>query len=217
MRLVATLVAALALVGVAAAATAKEPKKDIIPAVQAKAKAMNLKLSDLPAAAGFKAKPANPDTGTPKCSFYNPDQSDLTENGDAKSPEFTLPSSSFVASSVSIFKTASQGRTAYSRVVQPKLPLCLAELFKKGAAPTKVTVVSAKQRAFPKLAERSIAYRVHASFKSNGRAFQVYFDIVAMNRAKVDAVIFFFGLGGSYNDSFEQKVAGVVAARTKNQ
>jgi len=217
MRLVATLVAALALVGVAAAATAKEPKKDIIPAAQAKAKAMNVKMSDLPAAAGFKAKPASPDTGTPKCSFYNPDQSDLTENGDAKSPEFTLPSSSFVASSVSIFKTASQGRTAYSRVVQPKLPLCLAELFKKGAAPTKVTVVSAKQRAFPKLAERSIAYRVHASFKSNGRAFQVYFDIVAMNRAKVDAVIFFFGLGGSYNNSFEQKVAGVVAARTKNQ
>jgi hypothetical protein len=216
-RLAAALVAAFALIGAAAAATAKEPKKDIIPAVQAKAKAMNVKLSDLPAAAGFKAKPASPDTGTPKCSFYNPDQSDLTENGDAKSPEFTLPSSSFVASSVSIFKTASQGRTAYARVVQPKLPLCLAEIFKKGAAPTKVTIISAKERAFPKLAEHSNAYRLLASFKANGRTVKVYFDIVAMNRAKVDAVIFFFGLGGSYNDSFEQRIAQAVAARTKNQ
>lgn len=217
MRIVAPLAVALAVAGAAAASTSSEPKKDILPAVQAKAKAINVRLSDLPAAAGFKAKPGSPDKGTPKCSYYNPDQSDLTENGDAKSPEFTLPSSSFVASSTSIFKSASQGRTGYARVVQPKLPKCLAELFRKGAAPTKVTIVSAKERAFPKLAERSNAYRIQATVDAGGRKIGVFYDVVVFNRAKVDTVIFFAGIGGSYNDSFEQGVAKAVAARSKNQ
>ena len=127
MKFVAVFVLALLVASSAIAATSGQPKKDIIPAVQAKAKAINVKLSDLPKGVGFTAKPSTPDTGTPTCSFYNPDQSDLTENGDAKSPNFTLASGSFVSSSTSIFKTASQGRTAYARVVQPKLPNCLAD------------------------------------------------------------------------------------------
>jgi hypothetical protein len=216
-KIVASIAVTLAVAGAAAAATAGEPKKDIVPAVQAKAKAINVRLSDLPAAAGFKAKPGSPDNGTPKCSYYNPDQSDLTENGNAKSPEFTLPSSSFVASSTSIFKSASQGRTAYARVVQPKLPKCLAELFQKGAAPTKVTIVAAKERKFQKLAERSNAYRIQASVKVGAKTIPVVYDVVVMNRAKVDTVVFFAGIGGSYNDSFEQGIAKTVAARTKNQ
>jgi hypothetical protein len=215
-RVIAAGVAALILAGLAAAANPGEPKKVIIPAVQAKAKAINVQASDLPAAAGFKPKPGSPDTGTPRCSYYNPNQSDLTENGDAKSPEFTLASGSFVASSTAIFKSADQGRTAYSRVVQPNLPKCLAELFRKGAAPTKVTIVSAKERQFPKLAKQSKSYRILAYFKSGSTKINVFFDIVVMNRAKVDVVIFFAGIGGSFNDSFEQRIAKMVAARTKN-
>jgi hypothetical protein len=216
-KIAAAVAAGLIVAGAAAAATSGEPKKVIIPAVQAKAKAINVRLSDLPAAAGFKAKPGSPDNGTPKCSYYNPDQSDLTENGDAKSPEFTLASGSFVASSTSIFKTATQGRTGYARVVQPKLPKCLGEIFRKGAAPTKVTIVSAAERAFPKLAERSNAYRIQASFTSGARKIGIFLEVVVFNRAKVDTVIFFAGIGGSYNDSFEQGVARAVAARSKNQ
>lgn len=216
MRLVAALAVALAVAGVAVAANPHAPKKVIVPAVQAKAKAINVRLSDLPKSLGFKAKPAAPDSGTPRCSYYNPDQSDLTENGDANSPEFTLASSSFVSSSTSIFKTATQGRTAYARVVQPKLPLCLAEIFKKGAAPTKVTIVSAKERAFPKFAERSNAYRILAYFKPGTAKIAVYLDIVVMNRGKVDTVVFFAGIGDFFNSGFEQDVAAKVAARTKN-
>jgi hypothetical protein len=204
---------ALVLAGSALAAASGEPKKDIIPAVQAKAKAINVKMSDLPKGAGFTPKPASPDTGTPTCSFYNPDQSDLTENGNAKSPEFTLPSASFVASSTSIFKSASQGRTAYRRVVQPKLPNCLAEVFRKGAGANKVTIVSAKEMPFAKLGERSNAYRINAAVKAGKGSVKVVLDVVLFNDAKVDAVIFFAGIGGSFNSKFEQSVASKVAAR----
>jgi hypothetical protein len=207
---------ALVAVGVAAAANPHAPRKVIVPAVQAKAKAINVKLSDLPAAA-WKVNPPQQDSGTPRCSYYNPDQSDLTENGDANSSQFTLASSSFVSSSTSIFKTAAQGRTAYARVVQPKLPLCLAEVFRKGSGqPRSVTIVSAKARAFPKLAERSNAYRITADFKSGSTAIRVFLDVVVMNRAKVDAVVFFAGIGQAFKDSFERSVTANVAARTKN-
>ncbi|HST25988.1 MAG TPA: hypothetical protein VLJ76_08350 [Gaiellaceae bacterium] len=218
MKVLALVGVALIAAAAAAGANPKEPKKVIIPAVQAKAKAINVQLSDLPKSLGFKPKPAGPDTGTPVCSYYNPDQSDLTENGDSKSPDFTLANEngSFIASSTSIFKTAAQGRTAYARVVQPKLPACLAQIFKQGAG-SGVTIVSAKTTAFTKLAERSNAYRISATFASGKQKIPVYLDVVVMNRAKVDTVIFFAGIGTFFNTGFEQTIASKVAARTKNQ
>jgi hypothetical protein len=216
MKILVGIAIALVAVGVASAATSKEPKKDIVPAVQAKAKAINVRLSDLPKA-GWVAKPSSSSqSSTPTCTFYNPDQSDLTENGDATSPEFTLPSSSFVSSNTSIFKTAAQGRTAYARVVQPKLPLCLAQIFQKGAGgPSKVKIVSAGPQAFPKLAgaERSNAYRIAADFKQGKQTIHTYLDVVVFNRAKVDSVLFFAGIGGSFNKSFEAAMAQKVATR----
>jgi len=35
-----------------------------------------------------------------------------------------------------------------------------------------------------------------------------------MNRGKVDVVVFFAGIGASFNDAFERGVASKVAART---
>jgi hypothetical protein len=207
---------AVALTVVAAASTARgDPKKVIVPAVQAKAKAINVKLADLAAGSGWKAKPSGPSGATPRCSYYNPDQSDLTENGDADSAEFTLPSSSFVSSSTSIFKSAAQGRTGYARVIQPKLPLCLAEIFRKGTGhPKQVTIVSAAAVKFSRLAERTNAYRVVADFKSSPKVtVRVYLDFVAMNRGKVDSVVFFAGIGGAFRSAFERSVASKVAAR----
>jgi hypothetical protein len=199
--------------GAALAANPRDPKKVIIPAIQAKAKAVNVKLSDLPAAS-WKAQPSGNSGNTPRCSYYNPNQGDLTENGDATSPEFTLPSASYVSSSTSIFKSASQGRTAYARVIQPKLPLCLAELFKKGVGPkANVKILSAAARKFPNVAERTNAYRISADFKVSKTKVHTVADFVAFNRGKVDTVIFFVGIGGSFNDSFERSLAAKVAAR----
>jgi hypothetical protein len=213
-KLVVVLAGVLLAAGTAVAGNPHAPKKALVPAVQARAKAINVKLADLPAA-GWKAKAAGPDTGTPRCSDYNPDQSDLTENGNVASPQFTLPSTSFVSSSTSIFKTAAQGRTAYARVVRPKLPKCLAELFQKGAAPARVTVVSAAVKPFPKLAERSNAYRIAAGVRTSAGTIPVYLDVVVMNRGKVDVVIFFAGITQAFSEPFQRSLAARVAARAK--
>ena len=87
----------------------------------------------------------------------------------------------------------------------------------RGVSPKSVTIVSAKERSFPKLAERSNAYRIAADFKAGSGKVHVYLDVIVMNRAKVDAVVFFAGIGQTFKDSFEHSIAAKVAARTKIQ
>ena len=100
--------------------------------------------------------------------------------------------------------------------MQPKLPKCLAEIFRKGAAPAQATILSALERSFPKLAERSNAYRIQAGVKTTAGTIPVFLDIVVMNRAKVDVVIFFAGIAQAFSDPFERSLASKVAARTAN-
>ncbi len=217
MRAVRLLSACLVVLALAAAASAApgDPHKQIVPAVQAKARAINVRLADLPAAS-WRVRPSSASASSPpRCSYYHPDQSDLTENGSADSPEFTLPSTSFVSSSTSIFQTPAQGRTAYARVVRPLLPRCLGEIFRKGTGqPERVRVVSAAAMSFPNLAERTHAYRVAADFRTSPKTtVHVYLDLVALNRGKVDVVVFFAGIGLPFGASFERTVVGRVAAR----
>jgi hypothetical protein len=203
---------ALTVVGVAAAG---QPKKVIVPAIQAKARAINVQRSDLPGT-GWTAHPSANQGQTPTCSYYNPDQSDLTENGDVDSPEFTLPSGSYVSSTNAIFVSAQQGRTAYARVVQPLLPKCLAEVFRKGTGKAaKVTIVSSAAIPWPLVADRTNAYRIVADFKvAVTQAIRVTIEVVAMNRGKVDAVVFFAGIGQQFAAAFERGIVAKVAART---
>jgi hypothetical protein len=210
--LAATLVA-LSLGGVAAAATG-DPKKVILPDVQKRAVAVNVHRSDLPGA-GWKSEAAPSGDSNPRCSYYNPDQSDLTENGDADSPGFSLASGARVSSTTSIFVSARQGRTAYARIVRPALPRCLAELFRTGTGhPEQVTVVASAAMPFPKLADRSNAYRIVADFApQQGVAIRVYLDVVTLNHGKVDVAILFLGIGKSFGDAAERAIARKVAAR----
>ena len=211
MRLAAPALVALVLVATAAAAGSGEPKKKIIPAVQAQARAINVHLSDLPPL-GWKAKPSSSESSTPLCSYYNPDQSDLTENGDATAPEFTLATGSFVSSTTGIFVSAKQGRTAYARVVQPKLPKCLAEIFRKGTGvPT--TIVSTARISFPNLAERTDAFRIVADVKAGSQTIRATIDLVAMNRGKIEVALFFAGIGKPFGNALELGLARKVAAR----
>ena len=92
--------------------------------------AASLRLADL--GAGWKATPSSSDDSNPRCSTYNPDQSDLVETGKYQSPNFVRTDGSFVATSTGIFRTATMAKKAYGRVATPALPGCFGELFAKG-------------------------------------------------------------------------------------
>jgi hypothetical protein len=177
-----------------------EPQKRLTKADQAKARSISLHQSDFPA--GWAGKPTtNTSQGNPRCSNYNPDQSDLIETGDVDSPDFTRTDGSFVSSSVGVFKTAAMATTGYARVAKPQLASCFAELLKVGPL------------AFRRLGDRSNAYRLTANVTVQGTRVPTTIDIVIFNRGRVDAAMIFAGIFRPLPFAFEQALAARVAAR----
>jgi hypothetical protein len=211
-RVLAVLGLFAVLTAVATAATANDPKKVIKPAVQAKAKAIAVKRSDLPGS-GWKAGPAEPSKATPRCSYYNPDQSHLTENGDYTSPNFTRSDGTYVSSTVGIFVSAQQAKTGYLAVVRPDLPKCLAELVVKSGPAGSIKITSAGPLAFKQYQTRSAAYRIVFSVKSGKTNVPAIIDVLAINSGAVDAAIFFGSVLKPPPAAFEQRIVDRLAAR----
>ena len=204
--------AGVAAVAVAAPAPSKEPRKVIKPAVQARAKRIALQIRDLPGS-GWKSTPSRPNQTSPHCSYYNPDQSKLTENGDYTSPDFTKPNGTYVSSSVGIFVSAAQAKTAYAAVVRPELPRCLGEVVAKSQKPGQVKVSSAAALAFPAYGDKSAAYRVVFFVRSGKNLVPATVDLVAINKGAVDAAVFFGSVGAVLPALFERQIVARVAAR----
>ena len=210
--LLATLVLAGLLVP-AALADSGDPRKKFTTAGQARARAVALVRADFPA--GWTSKPSNKrDQSQPRCSTYNPDQSDLVEIGNYDSPDFSRADGTFVSSSTSVFRTAAMARTGYSRVAVPQLPHCFAEIFKKGIeAPNSVTIFSSAPLPFAKYGDRSNAYRVTSSVKTPAGRVRATIDIVILNRGQVDIAVIFLGINEALPQAFEQGLVAKLAAR----
>jgi hypothetical protein len=210
-RLILVTVLAGMLVPVALAADGK-PQQRHTKADMARAKRASIYASDL--GAGWKAQRSSGQGSNPRCSTYNPDQSDLVQTGKYDSPDFTRPNSSFVSSSTGVFRTARMAQRGYDRVAVPQLPGCFAELFRKGTGtPKAVKIISAGRLGFPKLGKRSNAYRLLLIYTTNGTKLPVAVDLVLFNRGRTDVAMIFAGIGGAYPDSFEQGLARRVYGR----
>jgi hypothetical protein len=208
--------ALLALAGVALAAPAREPRKAIEPAVQARARQIAVKLSDLPGA-GWKTAPATPGKASPRCAYYDPDQSKLTENGDYDSPNFTRTDGTYVSSSIGIFVSARQGRAGYAAVVRPGLPRCLGQIIAASGPRGSITVKSAGTYAFPHYGERSAAFRVVFTVESGRSAVPATIDIVVIDKGAADAALLFGAAGQAVPPNLERQVVGKVAARLERR
>ena len=208
------LVVALAavLAGTALAAQG-DPQKKFTKAGQARARAVSLKLADF--GEGWTSKPAtNKQESSPRCSSYNPDQSDLIEIGDYDSPDFSRPDGTFVSSTTGVFKTAAMARAGYARVAVPALPHCFAEIFKKGITkPNSATILSASPLSFPKYGDRSNAYRLTSLVQTPLARVRATIDLVVFNRGQVDVAIIFLGINQALPASLEQTLVAKVAAR----
>jgi hypothetical protein len=212
---VAPVVVALAgLLAAVALGANGDPQKKIKPADQARARAIALSRADF--GPGWKATRSSTTSSDPRCSYYNPDQSDLVENGHYDSPDFTRPDNSFVSSTVGIFQTSGQARTAYRRLVTPLFSRCLGEIFVKAVQkPNTAKVLSTGRRPFPSYGDRSDAYRVAASFKTPSITVPVIIDVVLINRGRANAGLILVGIGRPLAAGLERTLAGKVAARMR--
>jgi hypothetical protein len=193
----------------AALAAGGEPQHRFTKADQAKARKASLRLSDF--AAGWTAKPdSSNSTANPKCKTYDPDQSDLIETGKYNSPDFSHSNGSFVSTTTGVFKTVAMAKTGYARVATPQLPKCFGELLGKQA---KTTVYAAGPLTFPKVGERSNAYRLSVGIVAQGVTVKATIDFVLFNKGRTDVAIIFFGVGGPLPSRLEQQASALVASR----
>ena len=192
-----------------------DPQKKITRAGQANAIAASLHRADFPPT-GWQQQPRQPkqkDDSSPRCSYYNPDQSDLVEIGDYDSPDFDQAGGSSISSSTGAFKTVAMGKTAYARVAKPALVKCLAELFKKGAGAAKTTILSAAPLNFERYGDRSIAYRIVALVKTPTAAVRAYLDVILVNKGSTDIAFLAIGIQKPLSTALEQSLVGKVTAR----
>ena len=211
-RGVAVALLALVLCVPVALAGKGDPQKKLTSAGQAKARRASLTAADLP---GWKATPhkKSDDDNDPRCSYYNPDQSDLVEIGDYDSPDFDRADGSSITVTTGVFQTVKMAKTAYSRVAQPALAKCLAELFKKGAGAGNATIFSSKPLQFPRYGERSEAFRIVSAVKTKPGPVRVYFDIFLLNKGQVDVAVLALGIRNPLPASLEQSLVAKLASR----
>ncbi|HSS72503.1 MAG TPA: hypothetical protein VLK53_02950 [Gaiellaceae bacterium] len=214
-RGVAVAVLALGLCVPVAFAAKGDPQKKITKAGQAHAIGASLHRADFPPT-GWQQQPKQPkqkDESNPRCSYYNPDQSDLVEIGDYDSPDFDQADGSSISSSTGVFKTVAMGKTAYARVAKPDLVKCLAELFKKGAGATKTTIFSSAPLSFKSYGDQSTAHRIVASVKTPTAAVRVYLDVILVNKGRTDIAFLGLGIQKPLSTALEQPLVGKVTGR----
>jgi hypothetical protein len=210
----AVFIGALAAVLVPAALAANgEPQKKLTKADQARARAASLRLADL--GRGWTATRSPSDNSNPRCSTYNPDNSDLVETGDYDSPDFHLANGSTISVSTGVFRSAKMAKTAYNRVAAPGLPGCFAELFRKGTGrPNAVKIAFSGPIALPAYGDRSNAYSVRGTLTVQQTvAFTI--DLVVFNKGRFDVALLFLGIGKALPQSLERSLTARVAARAK--
>ena len=186
MRPVRRLLVVLSLVGLVTAGSAVanhlDPQKRIRPADQARARAMLLRKADLSPA--YKATPASPDEVDVDCKAL--DESDLTLTGEAESPEFQVQGGvEFISSLAQVYASVADANTSWRRGTSAAGEKCAKDEFRRQFQKAGIRLDSFRRTAFPRLAERSVAYRLVAS----SQGVRVYIDVVVLMQSRGQAAL----------------------------
>ena len=205
MRRVLSLALLLALLctGVALAARG-EPQKRITPADQARAKAMLLRASDF--GLGFRAMPPSPQEADIYCKAL--DESDLTLTGEAKSPTFQ-GGVEFVSSLAQVYESAADSAASWRRGTSAAGDACVREQFRRGFRGQGARLERFTRMAFPRLAERSVAYRLVVS----SQGVRAFLDVVALKQGRAQAALLLGSALTPMPREVEVRLAGTVARR----
>jgi hypothetical protein len=212
-RLLLVTVLAGALAGaVASAATADhgQPMRAPTKADQARAKSLLLRRGDL--APGFTARRS---TGSGHVACAAADESDLTTTGHAESPQYVLasPRKLFVVmSAAEVYKTVAQANTSWRRGSSPAGEQCVQRALERqlGAGST---LRSFERQPFPKVAPRTVAYRLVVDVASGGNVVRTYSDVIVLQRDRAQVLVFVLSGGAPLVRAEAVAFARLTAAR----
>jgi len=196
--LVLALLLALVVSGAALAARG-DPQKKITPADQARAKAMLLRTTDV--GPGYKATRSSSGSDDFYCAAL--DESDLTLTGEAESPNFETKTV-FLSSMAQVYESVADANVSWRRGTSASGERCLRkELSRDGG------LVSFRKRAFPRLAQRSVAYR----FVGSAQGIRFYLDFVVLQQSRAHAVLAYGSVLVPVPGTDQVRLARIVAGR----
>jgi hypothetical protein len=195
-------------------AVAGQPRAAYTPAGNAAAKAVLLRLGDVPA--GWKPDPSGGGgTGGITCRSFDPKQSDLTSVGRADSSFKSADDLSHVGSLTRMFESTAQAQSSWNRLVKPGLLRCLSTVFEQGGSSAKstTTVLSAGKLPLRVAGRRHAAYRIAADVATGGRHVNVYLDLILQGGGPANAVMLVTSVLDPPSAALESRLATVVAGR----
>jgi len=184
-RLALVAVPLLALV-FAAAASARDPRAE-----QERLRAGDMKAArsavltrgDL--ADGFQQDRAAANDTPLSCPGYKPDFSRFVMTGKAHA-NYTNPAGAWIMSAVEVYASRAHATGDFRTGAQPGVAACLARTLRQAGAggQVKVTVLSSKMIAAPKLGDRAARYRATARFAGPAATVTVYLDMIAFQKGR---------------------------------
>ena len=163
-----------------------DPQKRIRPADQARARAMLLKKADLGPA--YRADLASSPNTEVDCAGL--DESDLTVTGEAESPTFTL-GLAFFASATQVYESRADADASWTRGTGPAGTRCIRETLRREFAKQGLRLQSLRKIAFPRVSQRTAAYRVALLASVQGQDVPIYVDLVILMHSRAQAALYF--------------------------
>jgi hypothetical protein len=164
-----------------------EPKKRINRADQARAKAMLLRKSDLGLAVTATRTPS---TGQSEFSCDALDASDLTLTGIARSNEFLL-TTSYVSSAAEVYRTVAESNASWRRGTSLAGTRCAASELRRLARRQGFRLVHFGKLAFPRLAQRTAAYRLVLVVPTQSGNLRLTVDLIAIQHGRAQSALFY--------------------------
>ena len=210
MRRPAVVALAVALVATGSALAAKgDPQKRITPADQARARATLIRPADLP---GYRVGPPQGDSGDFYCAAL--DASDLTLTGEAASRQFAL-TIVFVASSSEVYESVRDADAAWRRSTSPAGVRCATILLGREFAKQGARLLSLRKIAFPRVASRTVAFRLKLSASTPQGEVPMTVDLVALMHSRAHASIVVGSALVPPERAEELRIARIVALRMR--
>lgn len=209
MRRALALALAVGLVTAGAAwADHQEPQKRLTRTDNARARAMVLRQADLP---GFSAQPASGEDVHVSCA-PSVSESDLTLTGEAEARVFTA-GPAIVSSAAQVYASSADANASWRRSVSAAGVRCGAELVRRTFVRQGIRLASFRKIPFPRVAERTVAYRIRLSVETGQGAVALYVDLVALQHSRAHASILLGVPFDPVDRAVELRLARLIAGR----
>ena len=193
----------------AALATHQDPQKRLKRADNARARAMLVKRSDVPT--GFRPQVSGGPDPHVDCSA-SVSESDLTVTGEAEGQQLAL-GVVLVSSTARIYESVADASASWRRSTSVAGTKCATQVLRREFAKQGVDLVSLRTVSFPRVSERSVAYRAELSAMTSQGTVPVYVDIVALLRSRSQATVIVGSALVPPQRAEELRLARVVAGR----